>query len=57
MEASTISNPLYQSLKQRAFQAGKAHSSKLRLIAEGSKKNDRNDIFHLANMLRDELPA
>jgi len=35
-----------------------AHPAKLRLIAESSKKTDRNDSFHLANLLRMEyLPC
>jgi len=58
MEAETYSKPLYNELKERGFDVLMAHPAKLRLIAESSKKTDRNDSFHLANLLRMEyLPC
>jgi len=47
MEAETYSKPLYNELKERGFDVLMAHPAKLRLIAESSKKTDRNDSFHL----------
>lgn len=58
MESGTYSRPLYNELKSRGFDVLMAHPAKLRLIAESSKKTDRNDSFHLANLLRMEyLPC
>lgn len=58
MEAGTYSKPLYNELKSRGFDVLMAHPRKLRMIAESSKKTDRNDSFHLANLLRMEyLPC
>ena len=58
MKSGTFSKPLYNELKEMGFKVFMAHPAKLELIAESSKKTNRNDNFHLANLLRMEyLPC
>jgi len=58
MEASTASKPLYHMIKKLGLDVTMAHPAGLRVIAESSRKTDKTDSFHLANLLRmDYLPS
>jgi transposase len=57
IEASTTSRNIYQKMKEMGLNVSVAHPMKIKLIGKSSKKTDRNDSFHLANLLRmDYLP-
>jgi transposase len=59
IEASTTSRNIYQKMKEMGLNVSVAHPMKIKLIGliGKSKKTDRNDSFHLANLLRmDYLP-
>jgi len=52
MEASTASKPIYHMIREQGLDVLMAHPAGVRVIAESSQKTDRNDSFHLANLLR-----
>lgn len=52
IEASTASKPIYHMMKEQGLNVLMAHPAGLRVIAQSSQKTDRNDSFHLANLLR-----
>jgi transposase len=52
IEASTASKPLYHLMKEHKLNVLMAHPAGLRVIAESTQKTDKNDSFHLANLLR-----
>lgn len=52
MEASTASKPIYHMIREQGLDVLMAHPAGVRVIAQSSQKTDRNDSFHLANLLR-----
>jgi len=52
MEASTASKPIYHMMREQGLDVLMAHPAGLRVIAESTQKTDRNDSFHIANLLR-----